>query len=233
MNASNLRLISVIEKTTTRMQEETRLKIMEVAAEVFAASGYQAATVRDICARAGANVAAVNYHFGDKMGLYTELLKSVVLQSEAGVAALDEVPAEEALQRFVLSMLLQMTEEGRPSWYIKVMAHEVVQASDALAAVVDRIIRPKAKILCAIVGRILDRPALDPKTRLCAQSVIGQVVHFVHARPVLALLWPEVKIDRRAIEEVARHIAEFSIAGMKGITREAGHATFRKKRRSK
>jgi AcrR family transcriptional regulator len=205
---------------------------MQAAGEVFADVGYHAATVRDICSRAGANVASVNYHFGDKHGLYTELLKSVVPQSEMALSQerLASMPAEEALRRFVLSMLLQMTEADRPSWYTRVMAHELVKPTEALGAVVEHIIRPKAKLLCGIVGRIIGRPALDSKTRMCAQSVIGQVVHWVHARPVIALLWPEVKVDRDAIAEIAGHIADFSLAGMKGITNQDTRARLGKRR---
>ena len=50
----------------------TREKLLEAAAAVFAETGYHGATVRQICARAGTNVALVNYYFGDKMGLYTD-----------------------------------------------------------------------------------------------------------------------------------------------------------------
>jgi AcrR family transcriptional regulator len=66
-----------------RSQDETRRKLLQAAAEVIAEHGYQAATVREICTRAGANIAAVNYHFGDKLALYTELLKAAVNEADA------------------------------------------------------------------------------------------------------------------------------------------------------
>jgi AcrR family transcriptional regulator len=50
--------------------DPTREKLLEAAGQIFAEHGFQAATVREICSRAGANVAAINYYFGDKVELY-------------------------------------------------------------------------------------------------------------------------------------------------------------------
>src|SRR5260370_37608549 len=68
------RLNAVRLKREPPASDPTRGKLLEVAGRVFADRGYQATTIREICQRAGANVAAVNYHFGDKLGLYTEIL---------------------------------------------------------------------------------------------------------------------------------------------------------------
>ncbi|MDH4012180.1 MAG: TetR family transcriptional regulator, partial [Desulfobacterales bacterium] len=46
--------------------KETRNRLLNAACEVFAEKGYRNAKVAEICHRAGANVAAVNYYFGDK-----------------------------------------------------------------------------------------------------------------------------------------------------------------------
>ena len=54
---------------------ETRERVLKAAAQLFADRGFKKVTVRDICKMARANVAAVNYHFGDKGGLYREVLQ--------------------------------------------------------------------------------------------------------------------------------------------------------------
>ena len=54
---------------------KTRQRVLEAAVEVFAEQGFRKTTVRDICKRAHANVAAINYHFRDKEGLYTAVLQ--------------------------------------------------------------------------------------------------------------------------------------------------------------
>ena len=53
---------------------QTRQALIEAGGAVFAEVGFHNATVREICRRAGANGAAVNYHFEDKAALYREVL---------------------------------------------------------------------------------------------------------------------------------------------------------------
>ena len=58
--------------------EATRAKLLQAATHVFAEQGFHAATVREICTRADVNVAAINYHFRDKLGLYFEVLRQSI-----------------------------------------------------------------------------------------------------------------------------------------------------------
>ncbi len=54
---------------------ETRIRILEAAAAIFAKHGFAATTIRHICSKAQVNLAAVNYHFGSKEGLYRETIR--------------------------------------------------------------------------------------------------------------------------------------------------------------
>src|SRR6476659_9682704 len=57
---------------------ETRERLIDVSARLFAERGFSKVTVREICQRAHANVAAVNYHFGGKTGLYDEVVGAAI-----------------------------------------------------------------------------------------------------------------------------------------------------------
>lgn len=194
--------------------DPTRAKLLEAAGQVFAEQGFHGAKVRDICSRAGANVAAVNYYFGDKMELYEEVLRQAVCAAHDAPMreSLNNVQPEEALRKIVLYMLTKLCDAKRPSWTIRIMAHEMAQPTPALSRVVDEIIGPNYLMLRRVIGRMLELPPDHEKTRLCAHSVIGQVIHYAHARPVIARLWPELQMTEETMNRIAEHIAEFSLA---------------------
>src|ERR1700677_4080172 len=103
-----------------RIQPEgTHARLLEVAGQIFAEQGFQAAKVRNICARAKVNIAAVNYHFGDKLGLYREVLRYAMCAAETDTPLARSLPGKtprEKLRRFVRGTLHHMYGEGQPPW---------------------------------------------------------------------------------------------------------------------
>ena len=80
-----------------------RNKVLEAAGEVFAQKGFKAATIREICSLAGMNLASVNYYFGDKDGLYREVIRYVYrrfLSLEVELASM-LLPPEHLLETLV------------------------------------------------------------------------------------------------------------------------------------
>jgi len=84
---------------------ETRERLIEAAEKLFAQQGFKRVTVRAICRAARANVAAVNYHFGDKIGLYREVMQSAIDAMRGTNDAAREAGAgrspEEQLRRYI------------------------------------------------------------------------------------------------------------------------------------
>src|ERR1700684_3468056 len=122
------------------LADDTRTKLLDAAGQVFADSGFQAATVREICARAGVNVALVNYHFGDKLELYTEVLRQSIDASGNGIIrqAIDSTaPPEVAIRELIHAMLQRVCRADRPGWQFRLMVHEFAQPTPAMSSVID------------------------------------------------------------------------------------------------
>lgn len=202
------------------LPDGTRNKLIDSAGEVFAESGFQAATVREICSRAGVNIALVNYYFGDKLELYAEVLRQSIGASKDGLfqkALQSTAPPEAALREMILAMVHRIYRADRPGWHFRLMVHELAQPTPAMAAVIDETMRPVYKRVCGLIGAMLELPPDHDKTRLCAHSIIAQVVHYSHARQVISQLWPELVLTPERIAQIAAHVADFSLAYLREI----------------
>ena len=198
---------------------ETRKRLLESAGEVFAERGFHSATIREICDHAGANVAAINYHFGDKQALYAEVFNEwtrVAMQKYPPTFGLGDHPSlEERLHAFVRSFLHRLTDDGRPSWRGKLISREMFEPTGVLDQVIDKNYRPTRELLDAIVRGLLGADATDDQIRMHSASVIGQCLYYHFARPVIERLDPEQKFDPQAIDSLAVHITRFSLDALR------------------
>lgn len=197
----------------------THQRLLEAAGEVFAEHGFREATVRDICSRAGANVAAVNYHFGDKEGLYAALLQFAFDQSvrkyPPTLGLTDGATPEQRLHAFVRSFLFRIFDSGRMAWHEKLMAREIANPTKAFDAVIEQSVKPMFGILAAIVTDLLPAGANPLAIRLCSTSVVGQVLHYFFARSVITRLNPQLTFSEESLDMLAAHITRFSLAAIR------------------
>lgn len=197
----------------------TRERLLAAAAEAFAEHGYRAATVRDICRRARANVAAVNYHFRDKAGLYEEVIRGVCAESLAKYPLrIDALPldAEARLALFVRTFLSRIFDPGFRSWSGKLMSREMIEPTPALDRMVADAIRPQFDLLQQVVRDLLGPQADAERVRWGAFSVVSQCVFWHHSRAVIERLFPEQMFGPEEIERLAAHIAQVCISGLRG-----------------
>ena len=203
---------------------QTRLQLLEAAAEVFAEVGFRDATVREICRRAQANVAAINYHFGDKETLYVEVLRYSHAKALEKYPPLldvgDDALPEEKLRAFVHSLLLRIFDKGPDAWHGKLMSREMIEPTAALDSLIVERMRPMAAQIGQIIADILDCPLNDERVRLYSFSVVSQCVFYHHCRPVLCRMFPKQQsLNKAEIARLAAHITGFSLAAMKNLSR--------------
>lgn len=81
----------------------TREQILEVTLDFIRREGLASLTIRKIAERAGVNVAAVNYHFGSKEALVTEVLVVLTAGLRGAFAHLadGDAPPRQRLRRFL------------------------------------------------------------------------------------------------------------------------------------
>ncbi|HEY1922215.1 MAG TPA: CerR family C-terminal domain-containing protein [Tepidisphaeraceae bacterium] len=204
--------------TEKDIEADTRQRLLDVAGEVFAERGFDRTTIREICRRAKANVAAVNYHFGDKRKLYEAAFdySLTCADEQSNPISGSNEPPEDRLRQFTRRFLRRLLDPGRPSWHGRLLAREMSEPTGALEALVQREIRPRYEVLQGIVSEL----AGDVPPRViakCAASVIGQMMHYHFARPVLKLVSPVYGDLEKHVEELADHVTRFSLAGILAI----------------
>lgn len=208
---------------STPAAPDTRDALLEAATAVFAAAGFRNATVRDICRRAGANVAAVNYHFRDKETLYLEVLRHVQRQADARhplPRADGGLAAEARLAAFVRGFLLRLLDPGPDAVGSRLMAREMVEPSGVFDTVLAEQIQPIADEVRDILTELLGDRASEAVIRRCGISIVSQCLFYHQCRDVVRRLFPDLDLGPEGLDELARHITRFSLAGLGRIRRE-------------
>jgi TetR/AcrR family transcriptional regulator, regulator of cefoperazone and chloramphenicol sensitivity len=198
--------------------DKTSERIIEAAGEVFAERGFEQATVRDICQQAGANLAAVNYYFGDKQRLYIEAVKRAhrwkMAQADPPKWA-DDTSPEEMLGDVILTFVRRMKLGDRDTWQNRLMMREMIRSNGACAELVRDSIRPQFDILMAILGRLLPPSVSEQRLRLTTFSVVGQCLFYHIADPVIRNLVDEAEYATQTPEMLAEHITRFTLAAIR------------------
>lgn len=215
-------MATVTEAKTAHTSKATHDRLLEAAIQVFGEVGYRDATLREICRRAGANNAAINYHFGGKEHLYLAVIEHAIQDMKEHMPAVDSsqaAPPEEKLRGMIGAFLRDLLGHGPPTWLTKLFAREMAEPTKGLDLIVEKACVPFFGRLEAIVRELIG-PATAQQVRDCALSVIGQCVHFNHGRALLSRLGPYRVYDPPTIEHLADHIARFSLAGIREVGRQ-------------
>jgi len=200
---------------------ETRKRILETAALVFSEHGFAATTVRMICGRAKANLAAVNYHFGGKESLYREAIR------HARRRAYERFPVnyglsgnpdpEEQLHAFIRSFLLRTSGDERNLGFGTLVMREMVDPTSALDMMLDEGIRTLLEQLAGIVRELLGNAQDRELILICTRSIVSQCLIFLFSRSVMDRLAPEHKFDPDDLEGISNQILLFSMKAIRGI----------------
>jgi TetR/AcrR family transcriptional regulator, regulator of cefoperazone and chloramphenicol sensitivity len=206
---------------------ETRARLLDAARRLFAERGFADVTVREICREAGANLALVNYYFGDKLGLYLEVVNEAIASlrdfNSLAMTAPEGSGAEERLRLFVRGLLHRVFElRGVDSWVHRLVQHELSRPTELAKHILQEAMAPRIRYLADIVAELLACPKKDPRVMHCVASVHGLCL--VYSRIVLASQFKAAMPDLASdgpldVENAVAHVSAFSLAGIRAMRR--------------
>lgn len=210
---------------------DTKTRILDAAEELFAESGYQSTTLRQITAEAGVNLAAVNYHFGSKEALLeavferrliplnktrTKEIKAVIEEARAK----DLRPQVNALMRGFIGPTLRVRDSGKGARnFIKLVAHSNIESSGLAQKLFFRHMGPLIHLLTKALAEALPGiPEGDLRWRFLFS--IGAVAHTLRFCDPSSLPGHLGMAHEEETGRLIDMLVEFVTAGIVGVDKD-------------
>jgi len=202
-------------------------RLLDAAEELFCEHGFEGASVRDIAAAAGCNIASVNYYFGGKEKLYTEVWRRHLrLMRDTRVASIDKIMSqsqapprlEDLLRSYANAFIEPLVDESRGRRFIKLMAREMVDRHLPQNMFLEEMIIPVMTALRQALLRTC--PGLEEsEARLVILSIVGQLIHTVGAKTMFEQT-DSAEMPKFDLTDAVDHIVKFSAAGIRAYAEE-------------
>ncbi len=191
--------------------DERRRQLFDVALELFAERGFEAATMDEIAERAGVTKPLLYQHFPSKRGLYLELVDSV---AEELLGSISEAAASAVGPR-------QQVEDGFAAYFRMVVTHEAAfrllygsrPADDELGVALRRVEDAIAVAIDPLIAAGLG----DEHRRFLAYAVVGMAEgasrHWIETRSVRG----DACDAEHEAQRLARQLADLAWAGLRAV----------------
>ena len=198
-----------LESTSRRSRmsgKERREQLIDVGRAVFAAKGFEAATVEEIAAKAGVSKPVVYEHFGGKEGLYAVVVdREMTTLLGAITTALTTAGSTRAVVERAAMALLDYVETSTDGFRILVRDSPAGQSTGSFASLIGDI----ATQVEALLAAEFKRRKLDPKSApVYAQMCVGMVA-------LTGQWWLEHRRYKKA--DVAAHLVNFAWNGFTAL----------------
>jgi TetR/AcrR family transcriptional regulator, regulator of cefoperazone and chloramphenicol sensitivity len=198
---------------------DTRQRLLSCACEIFAEKGYRAATVAEICQRAEANIAAVNYHFGSKEILYDHVLDhasviaSDLVPIDGGLPS--DAPAEQRLRTFITALVSRTLSDGPEGWLQKLAAQERAKSGSTVAHKSREILREDRVILEDAIRDLVGHLMPPELLHASARYVFSLCLFYGFNETARERLLRKEGNSTDAIREIAESTARFAMGGIR------------------
>ncbi|MDF7807694.1 TetR/AcrR family transcriptional regulator [Pontiellaceae bacterium B12219] len=197
----------------------TKKRLIYAASKIFAEKGFHDATIAEICEAAEANIAAVNYHFGDKENLYREVWAFLFEKSALEhplPTALPETEPERWLRNFIRSRIEEIFDTGICSRLPQLLHRVMGEHTEIHDIIFETYLRPGHELVSRAIEALLGPGATDNQLKLAHINFMGLHI-FLNVRHQKD---KEKKNKRRRLpsiddpDQLARQVEEFALGGL-------------------
>ncbi|MAM92137.1 MAG: hypothetical protein CMI15_11790 [Opitutaceae bacterium] len=210
-----------------RGMNETKRKIIEAAEVEFAESGYGGASVREITNRADVNVAAINYHFGNKESLYQEMVRNRIEplnrrridMLEKALEANDQfpLPLEQVIDFLVRPILTElMTDDGNDFRFLRVIGRGLSEGQAFMKEFHRELLQEIVEKYTAAISDSLRNPGFEKVAygmHLLSCTILGSMMQ--HARLELVSAG---RIDLNDVDGLCEHLVAYISGGLRAVS---------------
>ncbi|NJD07307.1 MAG: helix-turn-helix transcriptional regulator [Methylococcaceae bacterium] len=201
-----------------------RGRLVMAALRVFADKGFEGATTREICELADANISAIRYYFGDKVGLYraafTEPLGDLPCYSKLEVFA--DRPLREALDLFYREFLEPLKRGEELQLVMKLHFREMIEPTGVFQEEIEAEIKPQHQSLVNVLMDHLGLSARDEDLDRLSFALVGMAVHLYVGQEVIAVIDPRLTKAPQEVDRWADRLAGYAMDMIEGEARRRG-----------
>lgn len=189
--------------------DNARDRLRQAAIEVFSQKGFNRASTREICQKAGVNGAAINYYFGDKISLYREVTRPP--------SYLTEIPAEltdpQSGLREGLIAFFRPFARTLSDWSITPHRHllfvrEQIQPSGLLGEECTNVFRPRYEKMREFLCRHCGTDAGDDNINHLTLSLSGMAMMLFMKRDLVEAFAPSLLDNEAAVEATLQRLTD-------------------------
>lgn len=213
----NIHLGEKMSRTRRSDGDVTKTKILEAAGQLIAQLGWAQTSNKEIVKLAEVDLAAINYHFGGRDGLYQAVLSEAhahyLNEQELQAIADLQCDPEEKLGIFFETLVVKLVEHD--VWHGKVFIREIFSPSAHLLNFFETEGMRKFQIIRRIMSQITSLDENDPTLLPCIFSVVAPCLMLIMTS--LAVPGPLQSMRYIPAKQLAQHFKTFSLAGLKAV----------------
>ena len=187
-------LIPAALRTTRSDGEDTRIRLLHAALQLFAERGFAQTSVRAIAQAAGTNVAAIAYHFGDKARLYTATFYEP-FGSGSDLIPVFADPAltlQQALTVYFSGFLEPLKHDDLVTQSLRLHVRELLEPTHVWPELIERECRAPHLAMLQVLGRHMGVTQVDDDMHRLAFSLAGLIMQLWTQRDPLQAIAPRL-----------------------------------------